>query len=69
MGDLSISPPSFRPPEELWKGPVARRGRGWRGAFKLGRDALLDVLLADAARGGGHALAGQEHREERPSSV
>jgi hypothetical protein len=27
------------------------------------------VLLADAARGGGHALAGQEHREERPSSV
>ena len=45
-------------------GPVARRGRRWRGAFELGRDERLDVLPVDAARCGGHALAGQERCEE-----
>ena len=33
---------------------------------KLGRDERLYVLPADAPRGGGHALAGQERHEERP---
>jgi hypothetical protein len=58
-----------QPAKELLKGPVACCGRGGRGAFKLGRDERLTMVPVDAARGGGHALAGHERHEERPSSV
>ena len=54
-----------QPAEELLKGPVARRGRRWRGTLKLGRDERLDVVPMDAAHGGGHALAGEQRHEER----
>ena len=33
---------------------------------QAGRDERLDVLPADAARGGGHALAAQERDQEGP---
>jgi hypothetical protein len=34
--------------------------------LKLGRDERFDVLTADAARGGGHALADKVRDQERP---
>jgi hypothetical protein len=65
MGDPSSSP-FFQPAKELLKGPVARRGRGGRGALKLGGDEPIGVLPVDAVRSGRHALAAQEHYGERP---
>ncbi len=55
-----------QPAKELLKGLVARGGRRWRGALKLGRDERLDVLPTDTARRGRHAPAGQERHQERP---
>lgn len=58
-----------QPAKELLEGPLARRGGRWGGALKFGRDEGLHVLAVDAARGGGHALAGQERHQECPVVV